>query len=387
MKKLSDNGNQMKICALGLRGLPGVMGGVEQHCECLYPSMLAQYPDLDIWVLGRGPYLPGGRQVYKGINVVPLWSWRNKHFEALLHTLLAILYARFVIGPDILHVHAIGPALLTPLARSLGMSVVLTHHGADYDRQKWGRIAKMVLRLGEAVGIAFSDYTIVVGRSLSEAIRRRFPKYSNRIKYIPNGTPERSVNEAGRIGEDDGPSRFGLAPGDYILAVGRLVPEKGFQDLIRAFNVADLQTKLVIVGGADHPDNFVCELQKNASDSIIFTGFLSGELLHSLRRQAALFVHPSYQEGLPIAALEAISAGLPILLSDIEPHRDIGLPERCYFPTGDLKTLATKLRESDYRFYKCDPEDVLSEFDWSKIAQQTVDIYLKIANEKVRGRG
>ena len=377
----------MKICAVGLRGLPGVMGGIEQGAERRYPRMLAQHPDLEIWVLGRKPYLPGGRQVYKGINVVPLWSWRNRHFEALLHTLLAILYARFVIRPDILHVHAIGPGLLCPLARSLGMSVVLTHHGTDYDRQKWGRIAKMVLRLGEAAGIAYSNYTIVVGRSLSEDIRRRFPKYSDRIKYIPNGAPERSVNEAGRIGEDDGPSRFGLAPGDYILAVGRLVPEKGFQDLIRAFNVADLQTKLVIVGGADHPDSFVCELQKNASDSIIFTGFLSGELLHSLQRQAALFVHPSYHEGLPNAVLEAISAGLPILLSDIEPHRDIGLPERCYFPTGDLKTLAMKLRESDYRFYKCDPEDVLSEFDWSKIAQQTVDIYLKIANEKVRGRG
>ena len=158
----------MRICVIGLRGLPGVMGGVEKHCEEVLPRVLRADPASEITVITRRCYAPG-RESFQGVRRVPLWAWRNKHAEALLHTLLAVLYARFVLRPDLLHIHAIGPALLAPLARALGLAVVVTHHGEDYRRAKWGRLARAALRLGERCAVRHAERVIVVAPEIGRA--------------------------------------------------------------------------------------------------------------------------------------------------------------------------------------------------------------------------
>ena len=374
----------LRVCAVGLRGLPGVMGGIEAHCEALYPRMIEQCRELEIVVLGRKPYLPGGPRLFRGIRIVPIWAWRNRAVEVVLHTLLGILHARFIAKADMVHIHSIGPGLLCPLARLLGMRVLFTYHGVNYHHDRWGPVAKAVLRLGERLSIAFADRVIVVGESLSRDLKARFPRRANSIVFVPNGMPDRSAGASGAP-KDPVPSgaavlkTFGLAAGDYILAVGRLVPEKGFQDLIAAYKAADLTRKLVIVGGADHEDRFCRELRAQASDSIVFTGFQSGAALDAIRGNAAVFVLPSHYEGMPMAALEAIGADLPVLLSDIAPNLDLGLPGDCYFPVGNIDALASRLRSSDFDACRCASRDVVAKYDWQTIAQTTAALCWEVA--------
>ena len=123
----------MKLCAIGLRGIPDVMGGIESHCQQLYPRLVAQ--GAEVTILARSPYVENKPYQYQGVKVIPVWAMRHKFLETFLHTFVAIFYARLFVHPDVIHLHAIGPALFTPLARLLGMKVVVTHHGADYDRQ------------------------------------------------------------------------------------------------------------------------------------------------------------------------------------------------------------------------------------------------------------
>ena len=172
-------------------------------------------------------------------------------------------------------------------------------------------------------------------------------------------------------------SQFGLSPRGYIVTVGRLVPEKGFDYLIKAFLKSGTDRKLVIVGAADHDSSFARDVLATASDSVIFTGKQPRSTLRHLYENCDLFVLPSFHEGLPISALEAGHCGVPMLLSDIQPNRDIGLPETNYFPVGNINALAEELRKPASMF-ATSSADFQERFDWSRIAQQTLAVYREV---------
>ena len=360
----------MRTCVTGLRGIPGVMGGVETHCEELLPRIAALDPKNEIIVLGRGPYIPDGIRSFEGVKVVGLPSSRSQHVEAILSTLVATLYARWR-GARLLHIHGIGPGLLAPLARLLGLRVVVTHHGFDYERAKWGPFAKLMLRLGERASLYAAHRIIAVSPSLSKTLADRYPSTKSKIHYVPNGAPalaEATESRAALL------ARLNIEDGPFILAVGRLVPEKGFEYLIEAFRRSGTQRKLVIAGAADHQSEFSRSLLAQADDQITFLGLQPRPVLRQLYESASLFVLPSFHEGLPIAALEAAHCDAPMLLSDISANRDIGLPAANYFPVGDVDALATALARPAADF-AIDGGIIRKRFDWSQIARQTLAIY------------
>jgi glycosyltransferase involved in cell wall biosynthesis len=300
-----------------------------------------------------------------------------KGLEAIVHSFLGVLVAA-VHRPDILHIQAIGPALVTPLARLQGLKVVVTHHGPDYDRQKWGGFARWVLRTGERWGMRWSNARIVISEVIRALVR---DKHGVESTLIPNGVvlPELP---AGRSTLD----AFGLEPGRYVVLVSRLVPEKRHLDLIAAFVQAQLSGwKLAIVGASDHPDAYVRSVLDAAEKTpgVVCTGFQSGEVLAELFGQAGMFVLPSSHEGLPIALLEALSYGLPVLASDIRANREVGLPDEHYFPLGDVAALAGRLRELAARPLTADDREarrqwVSERYDWRKIAGQTLEVYRSV---------
>jgi glycosyltransferase involved in cell wall biosynthesis len=366
-----------RVCVVGLRGIPGVMGGIESHCEQVFPRLQALGDEYEITIIGRKPYLPSGAHEYRGVRVVPLPAVKHKYLEAITNTTLAVLYARFALKAQILHIHGIGPALLAPLGRALGMKLVVTHHGQDFERQKWNAIAKAMLRLGERCATAAADRMIVVSKSVTEELRRRHPRLRSRIAYIPNGATEFAHGE-GRQDEQAVLAQFGLEPRRYILGVGRLVPEKAFHDLIAAFDGANPACKLAIAGAADHEDDYSRSLLRHASDRIRFCGFQTHDALHVLYRNAALFVLPSTHEGLPIAALEAANLDVPVLLSDIQPNLDIELAAANYFPVGDVDALREKLLGS-YETFRVDREAVARRFNWGRVSEATGQVYAALA--------
>lgn len=362
----------MKICVIGLRGLPGIMGGVETHCEQLYPRLKAMRPSDEIVVFGRRPYLPGRETLYQGVRIVPLYAARNKYLEAISNALVAVIHARFAVKADIVHIHAIGPALVAPLAKLLGMKVIVTHHGDDYRRAKWNGIAKAALRAGEYLGMRFADQVIPVSQSVTRRLRSSFPDRAVALQHIPNGA-NHGAGLAPAAPRQDVLSRHGLADRGYVVCVGRLVPEKCFEDVIAAFRRAPGPNRLVIAGGAEPGSPYLARLKAMADDRVIFAGPLPRHDIATLLAHAALFVLPSSHEGLPIAALEAIAAGAPTLLSDIEPNLDIGLPPRNYFRLHDIGELAAKM-QADPAQYRTGRE-LLHRYDWSVISVQTSSVY------------
>lgn len=372
------------VCIAGLRGIPEVMGGVEAHCEALYPRLADRMGERHNFVLlARAPYVPDAMASYGHVTVVPVWSARSRYLEAISHTALAVIYSRFAFKAKLIHIHAIGPGLLAPLAKALGMRVILTHHGEDYRRQKWNGLARIALRLGEYLGVRSADKIIVVSRSVAERLKRRFPAQADSILFIPNGAQAAAPAEIDPKSSAMG--RWALSPGGYVLAVGRLVPEKGFHDLIAAFRQSGIPGRLVIAGDVEYADTYADELRGNADDRVVFTGRLGRIELAELYANASLFVLPSYHEGLPIVALEALGHGAPVLLSDIQPNRDIALPDANYFRTGDVDDLADAMRRPRESL-RVDGATLLRTYNWDRIAENTGEVITSLEETSGAGR-
>ena len=181
----------MKIFVTGTRGIPDIPGGVEKHCQELYPH-IASFGN-EVTVATRTPYVTDRRNAWNGVSLLHIFAPRIKSLEAIIHTFLAVFKARFAsTGPDIVHIHGVGPSLMVPFARLLGLKVVVTHHGPDYDRQKWGWGAKKMLRLGEYLGGKYANQVIVISTVIADIIRRRCNRESN---LIYNGVEVPVVSE------------------------------------------------------------------------------------------------------------------------------------------------------------------------------------------------
>ena len=362
----------MKIYVIGTRGIPGLQGGVEKHCEQLYPRLACL--GYEVTVINRAPYFKKLKRcsTWNGVKIIYLWAPRSKNLETIFHTFYCYLFCLFN-KPDLVHIHNIGPGLFVPFFKLARIKTVFTYHSTNYLHKKWGLLARTFLRLGEIVSCTFADQVIVVAKPTFDIISQR---YSCRCKLIPNGVDIPNIVPPGMVIE-----RWRLTPLRYILAVGRIVPEKGFHDLLEAFGQLETNWNLVIAGAADHEDNYSKRLREIArrDKRVILTGYISGPELYEIYSNAGLFVIPSYHEGLPIVLLEAMSYDLPILASDIPANRELVKLEET-FPVGDVDMLSQrlsaclegKLKKSQNR------SRIDMSFNWDKIAVETEKIFLNI---------
>ncbi len=368
----------MKIFVTGTRGIPDIPGGVEKHCQELYPRIAAL--GHEVILATRTPYIPDKREDWEGVRLSHIFAPKLKSLEAIVHTFLALLKAR-LICPDVVHIHGVGPALLIPFAKIVGLKVVLTNHGPDYDRQKWGKLAKCALQFGEKLGGKFAYEIIVISKVIDDIMSRRYGRKSHLI-YNGVTLPAPST-------DSDYLEKLGLKPQKYILAVARFVPEKGLTDLLEAFIQLTGDFQLVIAGDADHETEYSMKVKKLAAGNnrVVLAGYITGEKLNQVFSHAALFVLPSYHEGLPIALLEALSFGLSVLVSDIPANQEVNLPPERFFRCGDLidlrdkikKLLKHPIRQEERKEYL---EILAEKYDWSRIALQTIAVYQKVVTGK-----
>src|SRR5262249_14515013 len=251
-----------------------------------------RHPNDSFTIIGRRAYLQEKFSEYQGLQIVSLPHARSKHLETITSTIFGMLYARFVLHADLLHLHGIGPALVAPVAKAFGMKVVVTYHSKNYEHRKWNSVAKFILRVGELFAVTFGDRVIAVSQCLATSLRRRFPWAVAKISFIPNGANHIDTANSELPFSDDVLTNYCLLKAKYIIAVGRLVPEKGFHDLCLAFKAVDLDQKLVIVGDADHRDEYSEALRQQASNMVVFTGFVTLDVLLVLLKNASLFVLP-----------------------------------------------------------------------------------------------
>ena len=365
---------------LGLRGVPARHGGVERHVEELGARLAARGHDVTVFC--RTNYGSDRRPEHRGMRLRHLPTIGTKHLDAVTHTALAT--ARALTGYDVVHFHALGPGLLAPLPAAFSRaSIVQTVHALDGERDKWGPASRSVLRAAEWASARVPDATMTDSAHLARHYRERFGRETTPI--LNGADAQRDLP-----GADAGATlrRLGLSPGRYVLFVGRLVPEKGPELLVRAFRrVADEDLRLVVVGGSSFTGRFTRRLAALAAPDprVVLTGYLYGPALDELYASAAVFVSPSSLEGgPPLTLLEAAAFGTPVLLSDIPAQLealDRAGPGRRVFPAGDEASLAAQLaavladpdaERSAAQSLRC---HVLARHRWDEVAATTEAVY------------
>jgi glycosyltransferase involved in cell wall biosynthesis len=368
----------LRIAVTGLRGIPNVQGGIETHSQNLYPLIAREGHEIEVYarrefVDSASPYR------WSGLRITPTWSPLHSGLEAIVHTVLTILIAAAK-RPDLLHIHGIGPGLATPLARLLGIKVIVTQHGRDYERDKWGWFARTLLKLGESMSMRFAHRMICVAQNDADRLNRKYR--STKALAIPNGAPRMDEPVQPQVIDE-----LGLTTGRYILNVARIVPEKRQMDLIQAFEQADMPGwKLVFVGSAMHPSQYDRDFHAavEGNPDVIAAGHRSGEALATLYGGAGMFVLPSVLEGLPVSILEALSFGLPCVLSDIPANLEFELPESMYYPVGNVAALEQKLTHAasgadDKKVLaRSDATRLPDRFRWESVADATLGVIKKV---------
>ncbi len=366
-----------RIAVTGVRGVPATWGGVEHHCENLY-SRLAER-GYDITIYARSYYVPEDVNFYKGLKIKRLPTLNLKYTDALLHTLFSIIHILFT-NPDIVHIHGIGPCFFSWLPRVFRprMKVFFTCHGLDWQRKKWPWWASRLIYLGELCAILFAQCRIVVSRELQQ-----YFDSTQGIKtcYIPNGITPIPPKEPNLI------KQWGLSARGYFLCVGRLVPEKRMEDVIKAYLLNPRRYDLVIVGDNAAAGQYMNDLRKLAKNNptVIFTGYQFGAVLEELFSNARAFITASELEGLPITLLEALSYGTMCVASDIGPHRELveTLPGLT-FPVGDITAIAEQMNqietmtETRYDAFKEKAMAMISgQFSWDRACDEHDRLYRK----------
>lgn len=371
----------MRIAMIGQQGIPARHGGVERAVEELSARLVERGHEVTVF----NRWHPGPKvQSHRGIRIHYVPVVGGKHLRNLTQSTLGTLAATLR-GYDIVHFHALGPCLASPIARLRPRArTVVTLQGRDDQRAKWSRPAQLVL----AAAAWMSANVPHAGISVSKQLQREFlEEFGRDTTHIPNGV---TVTTQAAVPDDDPLQRFGLQPGRYLLNVGRLVPEKAIDHLLLAFRNVPGDVRLAIVGGSSNTDAHTERLRSIAAEDprIVLTGPIYGAGTDRLFRNALGYVMPSLLEGLPLALLEAISYGLPLVVSDIEPHLEIvgdSGPGHRVFATGDLEQLAKHMTtlvnepgaEQVGAFALRD--DVLVDYSWDAVAARTEALYRRLA--------
>ncbi|MDE0471746.1 MAG: glycosyltransferase family 4 protein [Ekhidna sp.] len=359
----------MRIFVIGTRGFPNIQGGVETHCEELYPR-LVQYEKIEVVVFRRKPFVKDSIESFKGVRFIDIPTIKRKQIDAFLHTFLCLFFV-LIKRPSIVHFHNIGPGFFIPTVRAMGIKVLFTYHIPDYLNKKWGRFERAFLKLCETISIRFANHVIFVSETHRSNLEAQFGFLKKKSSVIRNG-----INILPQATADSYIKSLGLISDAYVLGVGRFAEQKGFHDLIEAFKRIETTCKLVLVGDADHHTIYSDELKRNAiQNGVILTGFIKGSDLVEIYSHCKLFVLPSYVEGNPIALLEAMSFNRDILVSDIDQNLELKLAKDDYFKVGDCEDLANRIREKISGSVSRDFKKTLeTNHSWSKAASEHFNI-------------
>ena len=326
----------MKVDVIGPLEMPKAQGGVTRHCEEIYARIAADGHQVQILCAGG----PGADVTYRGMRVHKARTARSAGWERLTYA-WASSFAAMRGDADIVHYHSFASSAFCVLPKLRGKHVVTTAHRIEWQDAKWGRLTRAFLKFSERTAVRTSDALIAVSQALKDDLVSRSSR-AEHTTVISNGVTRPEPVPTAVVAD------LGVRPDDYLLVVGRVVPEKGVDLAISAFlqllEQASPTVDLVIVGGArrerDQYEQSLRELAAPAHDRVRFLGVQSPEVVAALYEHATALLAPSYQEGQPLVVAEAMAAGCCIVASDIPAHLELLDDTAIFFAAGDAPALA-----------------------------------------------
>lgn len=365
---------------IGHKTIPSRDGGIEVVVEELATRMILAGHEVICFNRKRS----GARAIkeYKGVKIKNIFTINKKSLDAIIYSFLATRKAYKLAKKgklDVIHFHAEGQCNFLNIFGKLGSKrrnkmpkILVTIHGLDWQRGKWGGLATRIIMRGEKQAVKYADEVIVLSKGNKQYFK---DVYNRETTFISNGVSPAIFRSPNII-----KNKWSLDKGSYILFLARIVPEKGLHYLVEAWKGMSESEKnnkkLVIAGGASHTNKYFDEVSNacNADDSIIMTGFVQGEVLQELYSNAYLYVLPSDVEGMPMSLLEAMSYGNICLVSNIPENMEVIRSDDYIFERGNVKELRKNIVQI-IGLNSTTHKDSVIKFTWDKVVEKTLKVY------------
>lgn len=370
---------RLKIAMIGTRGIPASYGGFETCAEELGARLVARGHAVTVYC--RTHHIAYSEPYYRGIRLVKLPTITNKYLDTITHTTLSTLHALRE-QYDVVLMFIAGNSPLSFVPRLVGQHVVLNVDGLDWKREKWPPPAKKYIQFAEWLATKLPNVVVTDSERVREYYRAHWNAETVYIAYGADVT---------RAAAGDYIAKYGLTPRNYILFVGRLVPENCAHHLVDAFKRLQTDMPCVIVGDAPYANEYIEQLKASADTNVIFTGYLYGQGYRELSSHAYAFVETSEVGGTHPALLEAMGFGNCVIVNgtreNLETIGDAGLS---YNGAQGAEHLAHVLQEliahpARVDEYRCRAQErVRKHFSWDAITDEYEALFERTVHDKGR---
>lgn len=364
-----------KIAIFGFRSIPPSEGsaGADKVMSELCPRYVSRGFDVIAYNRVYKKKVPKIKR-FKGVQLVYLRTVQKKGFDSIVHSMKATYHIIRYNTADIVFILNGGNSVWAFFLRLFGKKVLVAQDGIDWERSKWSWYGKFFLYLSLYITAKIPNVVIFDNIYVKEFFENKFKK---RFNFVPHGA-ELSPTKV----DDTILEKLTLRKSDYLIFVGRFIPDKGLQYLIPAFKRVNTTKKLVLVGGSPNPSNFEIMLKSSKDERIMFPGYIYGDDTISLIKNAYAYIQPSDVEGLSPVILMAMGLETPLICSNIKENLYIVRDMALTFEKGNVEDLNRKIQ-----FSLKNPDLLLTnarkarihvqkEFNWDKIADEHINLFL-----------
>jgi len=317
----------MKIAIIGTQGVPANYGGFESLVENLIGENCPE--NIQYTVFCSSKDMPGKPTCYKGaiLKYIPLHA---NGIQSIFYDVLSL--CRCIRGYDVVLVLGVSGCMFLPVFRLLNRKKLIVNiDGLEHKRDKWGKLARWVLKTSEAMAIRYADTIIADNKGIQDYVSKTYDKHSELIAYGGDHVKRDIQPELITKSLSD----YGLKAGNYAVTVCRIEPENNSHVILDAFSHTD--KTLMFIGNWNHSE-YSRNLRENYAKypNIKLTDAIYDlDVLYALRSNAGVYIHGHSAGGTNPSLVEAMFFGIPIIAYDVVYNRETTYNKAYYFKDSD----------------------------------------------------
>ncbi|MCT9001928.1 glycosyltransferase [Microbacterium memoriense] len=299
------------VAIIGTRGYPSYYGGFETAIRKLAPYLVDQ--GWDVTVYSRpGATRPDDPERDPRVRVIQTWGLEKESLSTLTYGFTAARHAAKE-KPDVALVMNVANGFWLPALKRARIPTLVNVDGIEWDRAKWGRVAKWLFRTGAKLTAKYASELVVDAVAIGD---RWETDFGRRGVFIPYGG----------TAIDTAPVPLGYEPGGYALVVARFVPENTIPEFLSAAAQISREYPVVIVGSTGYGGELDESARRLAEQhaNVRWLGHVNDDgLLFALLNNAGAYFHGHSVGGTNPALVQAMACGAPIVARDTIYNREV----------------------------------------------------------------
>lgn len=350
----------MKICVIGIVGIPASYGGFETLVENLVESDTAEFQ-----IYCSSFHYPNKLKKYKRASLIYI-PIRANGISSIFYDIASMIHA-IVTGHRNFLVLGVSGAIFFPILRCFSSIKLVTNiDGIEWRRNKWNRLAKIFLKVSERIAINFSTHVVSDNDAITDYVSKEYKSSCKTIAYGGDHAIQSAIKkDIKNYIDNDKP---------YAIGLCRIEPENNIHIILDAFSITKLQ--IVFIGNWQH-SIYGLELfkkYKSYKNITLLDPIYCIDTLYALRSSCSVYIHGHSAGGTNPSLVEMMHFSKPIIAYDCIFNRATMENKGYYFrDSSDLKKLINRFNK-----LSCGPEmkEIASrKYTWDIVNRKYLEMF------------